>query len=136
MNLPSQAQWLAFVRHLVTFGAGFVAAMAAAHAITPQQASVDTTALTQIGSGLSAMIAGAFTAVAGGSALWSVNSASIRSHVIAVQSHDDLQVISKNPSLVAGIPGVKVDEGAKKLETIAAQLKTTLDEFVTLANAK
>jgi spore maturation protein SpmB len=108
MNLPSRAQAVAFGRHVVSFSMGVVAALAATHIATSDQAQSAATALTEIGQGVASIVTGASTLIAVASALWATVSASLKSQIASVQAHPEAQVTVTDPSLAAGIPGVKI----------------------------
>ena len=108
MNFPSLGQFTAFGRHIVSYGMGFVSALAVTHIASPDQAQSATNAISQISEGVGLIVSGGTTLIAFASAVWATVNAGLRSQIASVQSHPDAQVTVSDPKLAAGIPGVKV----------------------------
>ena len=108
MNTPSQAQFVAFGRHVVSYGMGVVSALAVTHIASSDQAQSATNAITQISQGIALIVSGGSTLVAFASAIWATVSASLKSQIASVQAAPQAQVTVNDPQLAAGIPGVKV----------------------------
>ena len=99
MRLPTQDEANAFVRHIVTFGCGGVTMFAALHLITGGDSQAATTALNQIGHGLSEIITGAGTLIAIGSGVMAALSASP-----LLQLLKGANAVANNPALAKQVP--------------------------------
>ena len=108
MQLPTYAQLEAFGRHVVSYSAGVITALALTHIASPDQAQSATTAITQISQGVASIITGATSLIAFGTAIWATVTASLKSQIASVQASPKAQVTVSDPKLAAGIPGVQV----------------------------
>jgi hypothetical protein len=86
MNIPSQAQFAAAGRHVLTFSMGATAAVAALHVITSDQATTITTSVTQIGNGIAEIAAGLAPLIALATGAYATWTASRKSQITAVNA--------------------------------------------------
>lgn len=108
MNLPTMGQATAFGRHVVSYGMGFVSALAVTHIASQDQAQGATQAITQISQGVALIVSGSGTLIAFASAIWATVTASLKSQIASVQAAPQAQVTVTDPKLAEGIPGVIV----------------------------
>jgi len=108
MNFPTMQQAASFGRHVVTYGMGFVSALAVTHIASPDQAQSATNAISQISEGVGLIVSGGSTLIAFASAIWATVSAGLKSQIASVQAGRTTQVLTSDPKLVAAAPGVKL----------------------------
>ena len=84
MNIPTQAQFAAAGRHVLTFSMGATAAVAALHVISSDQASTITTSVTQIGNGVAQIAAGLAPLIALATGAYATWTASRKSQMAAI----------------------------------------------------
>lgn len=98
MELPTQAQVVAFGRHVVTFAMGGVTVLAAAHALSPTDATSATGAINQISSGVASIIAGVTTLIGIASGIYAAVSASPLWQLFAVAKNPDVKAVITEPT--------------------------------------
>lgn len=111
MNLPTQDQILASVRHVITFAGGGITMFAALHLITGGDATSATNALNQIGHGLSELVAGVGTLIG------------IGSGVAAALSANPLIQLLKGAKAVTNDPSLAKDTTVAQQATVATAIE-------------
>lgn len=108
LSLPTGAQWSAFGRHVVSYGAGVATVAVGIHFLNPDQGTQLSTALKQLVDGLTTTFGAISTLIALGSGLYASWTASPTSQIKAVAANPEVAKVVTAPSVAASIPNTKV----------------------------
>lgn len=98
MNLPTTPQVVAFGRHVVTFSMGAVAAAAALHVVSSNDAASLGGAVNQISTGVGNIVTGVTTIIGIASAVWAAWTASPFRQLLAVAANPDVKAVVTVPT--------------------------------------